>query len=124
MNRIPRNPTLACLVITTLLAALSPASPANPSPTTHPATDTPIPTDLPPITVRARPPLLSPKAASLRLRTVSGRTEDLIDRSVFREAPRLASLRQRRSPGVTLDLLDRGLPERSPKANATHPYDD
>ena len=91
--------------------AESPASPSD----AH--AQTVVYTELQPITVRARI-ARSPKGDSLRLRVVSGRTQDRLDRGVHRESPRLASLRQRRDSGLTPDLLDREVPGRSPKAES------
>lgn len=81
-------------------------------------TPTVVYTEIPPITVRARTPQ-SPKGAAMRLKVVSGRTADRLDRSLMRESPKFAALRNRRSQGITPDMLDRGVPELSPKAEVS-----
>jgi hypothetical protein len=75
-------------------------------------------TELNPVVVRARRPS-SPKAAAMKLRVVSGRTADRLDRSPLRESPKFAAMRVRRDTGITPDLMDREVPELSPKAEAS-----
>jgi len=75
-------------------------------------------TELTPLVVRSRRPL-SPKAAAMKLRVVSGRTADRLDRGPQRESPKFAAMRLRREPGVTPDRLDRGVPYLSPKAESS-----
>jgi hypothetical protein len=75
-------------------------------------------TELTPLVVRARRPS-SPKAAAMKLRVVSGRTADRLDRGPLRESPKFAAMRIRRDTGITPDRLDREVPELSPKAEAS-----
>lgn len=77
-------------------------------------------TDLPPVVVRPRR-IGSPKAMALRLRVVSGRTADRLDRGPMRESPRAAAMRERREAGVTLDRLNRELMALSPRAEVNFP---
>lgn len=103
-------------------SAATPSSDSSPSSTTESSSPTDSSqtvafTELQPITVRARV-ARSPKGDSLRLKVVSGRTQDRLDRSILRESPKFAALRQRRETGFTPDLLPRDVPGRSPKAEA------
>ena len=75
-------------------------------------------TELTPLVVRSRRPS-SPKAAAMKLRVVSGRSADRLDRGPLRESPKFAAMRVRREPGITPDLLDREVPDLSPKAEAS-----
>jgi len=127
-NRIRWFTLALCLALHAGRGEDSPSTPSynKPSAGASPSTETPassvdpeivVYTELQPITVRARI-VRSPKGDSMRLRVVSGRTQDRLDRGIHRESPRLASLRQRRDAGLTPDRMDREVPARSPKAES------
>ena len=70
--------------------------------------------------VQAHEPLLSPRAQANLSRTVSGSTEDSLDRAhLFTHKGDVAA--QPAAPGATSDLLQRGLVSGSPRANEASP---
>jgi hypothetical protein len=119
MNHQRWNRWAAVLLSLSLLTALAETTPPAESPRDS-ARDTASVTytELSPLVVRARRPS-SPKAAAMRLRVVSGRTADRLDRGPLRESPKFAAMRVRRDTGITPDLLDREVPDLSPKAEAS-----
>ncbi len=70
----------------------------------------------------ASEPLLSPRAKSNLISTMSGVTEERLDRSIPTASPKTLANRIPVAPGMTEDRLDRRLFSASPRALQNNPH--